>query len=54
MGKGKRIKLFGLADIDRELATAHEELVPTLVNNPDKLTEFKGMVELRDRLRRRI
>lgn len=50
----KKPRLFGLADIDRELATAHEELVPKLITHPDKLTEFKGMIELRDRLRRRI
>lgn len=45
-------QLFTLDDLDREIAKAHGEL-GDIVSKPDyKVQEFKGMLDLRDRLRR--
>ena len=51
----KAVKRMALEQIDKELARAHEEL-GRMLNAPSavteyKLQEFKGMIELRDRLK---
>lgn len=42
---------FTLNDIDRLLADKHKGIDLRAVNNPDALTEFKGMIDLRDLLK---
>ena len=46
----KKNKVISLDDIDRELAKQHED-IGDMITNPTKLTEFKGAIDLRDRLR---